>query len=427
MIGLRHNVPRATVMVALLASGLQAQSLADRVNGASASAVQFTYAARPGVCGNGRTWIQTSTNSFYGNFNSDIARTEACQNGPVRVVIDRAGRDIIAIQSYVGQGPLPTAATDIGRVTGQQAADYLLDVASRAEGRVGRDAIFAATLADSATSTDRLITIAKNQQLSRDTRRAALSYMTYSTPAGAAIPARAADAMVAIARDEADNQQVRQQALSVLSRLEHGAGIPALVELSKQQGRSWLAKESISALSRSGDPRARDFLRATLQREDLSDEVMASVINALGREYSTAQDAALLRAAYPRLRGERSRSAVITSVAEVGGTENVRWLMSIAKSDTTTDSRRRQALDHAVRAGVASAELIQLYDATSDQRMKEAVVSQLVRMGDEASVNKLISIIKSETNYQLRRTTISRLGNSEDPRIKQALKDIVAR
>jgi HEAT repeat protein len=414
-------------MVALVASGLEAQSLADRVNGASASAVQFTYAARPGVCGNGRTWIQTSGNSFYGNYNSDIARTEACQNGPVRVVIDRAGRDIIGIQSFVGQGPLPTAAADIGRVSGQQAADYLLDVAARAEGRVGRDAIFAATLADSATSTDRLVAIAKNQQLSRDTRRAALSYMTYSVPAGTAVPVRAADAMVAIARDESDNQQVRQQALSVLARLEHGAGIPALVELSKQQGYSWLAKESIAALSRSGDPRAREFLRTTLQRNDLSDEVMASVINALGREYSTAQDAALLRAAYPRLRGDRSRSAVITSVGEVGGTENVRWLMSIAKSDTTADARRRQALDHAVRAGVPSTELIQLYDATTDQRMKEAVVSQLVRMGDDASVNKLISIIKSETNYQLRRTTISRLSSSDDPRIRQALKDMVAR
>jgi hypothetical protein len=48
-------------------------------------------------------------------------------------------------------------------------------------------------------------------------------------------------------------------------------------------------------------------------------------------------------------------------------------------------------------------------------------------MGDDASVNKLISIIKSETNYQLRRTTISRLSSSDDPRIRQALKDMVAR
>jgi HEAT repeat protein len=415
-------------MVALLAPGLSAQSVADRVSSASASAVQFTFAARPGVCGNGRTYIMTGNGSTYGSFTTnEFTRTEPCQNGPVRVVIDRAGRDIIGVQSFVGAPPSPSVAQDIGRVSGQQAADYLLDVAARTEGRVGRDAIFAASLADSATFTDKLIAIARNQNLSRDTRRSALSYMSWSVPAGNAVPSRAADAMVAIARDESDNQQVRQSALSVLSRLEHGAGIPALVELSKQQGYTWLAKESIAALSRSGDPRAREFLRSALQRTDLSDDVMASVVQSLGREYSTAQDAALLRSAYPRLTGERSRSAIISSVAEVGGTENVRWLMSIARSDSTSESRRRQALDAAVRAGVSSTELVQLYDATGDARLKETVISQLVKISDDPAINKLVSIMKTETNYNIRRSTITRLSNSEDPRVRQAMKDIISR
>jgi HEAT repeat protein len=415
-------------MVALLAPALSAQSLADRVNGASASAVQFTFAARPGVCGNGRTYIMTGNGNTYGNFySSDVTRTEPCVNGPVRVVIDRAGREVISVQAYVGAPPSPAVAQDIGRASGQQAADYLLDLAARTEGRVGRDAIFASSLADSATTTDKLIAIARNQALSRNTRSAALSYMSWSVPAGNAVPASAASAMVTIARDESDNQQVRQQALSVLSRLEHGAGIPSLIDLSKQQGYSWLAKESIAALSRSGDPRARDFLRTALQRTDLSDDVMAQVIQSLGREYSTAQDAALLRAAYPRVNGERSRRAIVQSVAEVGGTENVRWLMSIARSDSTNDSRRREALDAAVRAGVSSTELVALYDATSDGRLKETVVNQLIKIGDDNSIKKLIDIVKMETNYNIRRSTISRLSNSDDPRVRQALKDIIAR
>ena len=419
---------RATALVALLAPALSAQSLADRVNGASASAVQFTYSARPGVCGNGRTYIMTGNGSTYGNFSyNETTRTEPCVNGPVRVVIDRAGREIISVQTYVGATPSPAVAQDVGRVSGQQAADYLLDIAARTEGRVGRDAIFASSLADSATTTDKLIAIARNQNLSRNTRNAALSYMSWSVPAGNAVPASAATSMVSIARDEADNQQVRQQALSVLARLEHGAGIPALIDLSKQQGFTWLAKESIAALSRSGDPRARAFLRTAIQRTDLSDDVMAQVIQSLGREYSTAQDAALLRAAYPRVNGERSRRAIVQSVAEVGGTENVRWLMSIARSDSSNDSRRREALDAAVRAGVSSTELVSLYDATTDQRLKETVISQLAKIGDDASVNKLISIAKTETNYNLRRSTINRLSNSEDPRVRQALKDIIAR
>ena len=398
--------------------------------GAPAGAVQFTFPARVGVCGNGRTYIQTGNNNYYGSFsssNGDIVRAEPCQNGPVRVVIDRAGREIIAIQTYVGPPPTPAAAADLGRVTGQQAADYLLDVAAKAEGRVGRDAIFPATLADSSTSTDRLITIARDQSLSRNTRNAALSNISNSVPVGQVLPTRAADAMVAIARDESDNQQVRQQALSVLGRLEHGVGIPALVDLSKQQGYTWLAKESIAALSRSGDPRAREFLRTTVRRDDLSDDVMATVIQSLGREYSTSQDAALLRSVYPRLRGDRSRSAVINAVSEVGGTENMRWLMELARSDTINNSRRRNALEGARRAGVTTAELIRLYDGTTDQDLKGSVLSMLDNIGDDASIVKMVSVMRTETNYSLRKRAISLASNSDDPRIKQALKDLAVR
>jgi HEAT repeat protein len=84
-------------------------------------------------------------------------------------------------------------------------------------------------------------------------------------------------------------------------------------------------------------------------------------------------------------------------------------------------------LEAAARAGVPTSELVRLYDGTSDQRLKEAVVSLLVRTGDEASTNKLIAILRDETNYNIRRSLISRLSNSDDPRIRQALKDIVAR
>ena len=103
-------------MAALLAPMLHGQGLAARIDGAPAGAVVFSFPARPGVCGNGRSFIQ-STNGFYGNYysgsyitngNGDVVRTEACQNGPVRVVVDRAGREVISIQTYVGVPQPPT-------------------------------------------------------------------------------------------------------------------------------------------------------------------------------------------------------------------------------------------------------------------------------------------------------------------------------
>src|SRR5205085_6010344 len=68
-----------------------AGALAARVDGAPAGHVQFRFAARAGVCGNGRTYIQTAPGSFNGSFSTSIdetLRVEPCQPGPVRVLLD---------------------------------------------------------------------------------------------------------------------------------------------------------------------------------------------------------------------------------------------------------------------------------------------------------------------------------------------------
>jgi len=56
----------AAAVLGLLAaaSGSSAQSLANRVGSAGDRAVQFSYKARPGVCGDGRTYISTAAGNF---------------------------------------------------------------------------------------------------------------------------------------------------------------------------------------------------------------------------------------------------------------------------------------------------------------------------------------------------------------------------
>ena len=126
----------AAALVAAAAPSARAQAVASRVNSAPDGRVQFTFAARPGVCGNGRSYIQTGPNSYtgnvYGNWN-DAIRADPCIAGPVRVVIDRADKLPLSVQTYVGP-PDSTlrGVTDLGRVRAQDAADYLLSLATRA-------------------------------------------------------------------------------------------------------------------------------------------------------------------------------------------------------------------------------------------------------------------------------------------------------
>jgi hypothetical protein len=84
------------VAVSVATPRAHAQSLANRVASAAGRSVQFGYPARPGVCGDGRTFISTGGN-FYGSFTSNAS--EQCVAGPVRVVADLADKNVIAIRA----------------------------------------------------------------------------------------------------------------------------------------------------------------------------------------------------------------------------------------------------------------------------------------------------------------------------------------
>ena len=57
--------------------------------------------------------------------------------------------------------------------------------------------------------------------------------------------------------------------------------------------------------------------------------------------------------------------------------------------------------------------------------MKESIISALRQNGTKAAMDKLLSIAKNDQNYSMRRRAVSALANSEDPRVKEALKEIV--
>ena len=423
-----HTLRIAAILCAAAAPAAGAQSLESRVNAAPDGRVSFSFAARAGVCGDGRTYIQTGPNSYSGMYIGDGSRMDPCIAGPVRVVIDRADKLPLSVRAFVG--PVDTTMrgiTELGRVRAQDAVDYLLNLAQKADGRAGRDAIFPATLADSANTAAALVAIARNSALPRETRQAALSSMVRSTDGMQTIPASVTEPILAIARDEADARPVRQAALNVLARLDHGAGIPPLIQLSQQMQNTWLAQESMSALARSGDPRARQYLRTAARRTDLPEDVLIVALRSLGQEYATAQDAAQLREIYPSLKTDRERETVLSTLASMGGSDNTAWLMNLARNENEPITTRRRALESASRSGASIGDLVKLYDSTTDPSMKESLVALYVRSGEKPAVDKLIAIIKGEENTTVRRRAIAQLGRSDDPRIRQALEEIVAK
>src|SRR5688500_395505 len=330
-------VALGAALCTVLAPPAGAQSLADRVSSGNDGAIAFSFAARPGVCGNGRSFVSIGANTYVGSYNMVNGTVrESCDTGPVRVIVNRAGSTITSIETYVGlpaDSPPPTgqATRDLGRVPTREAASYLLSLAAKLEGRPSRDAIMPAVLADSADIWQPLLAIARDADRPRETRTQALSWLGRAAgDLGAAPSGQVASALVAIASDENGERTIRERALSTLSNLPRGEGVPALIQMVNTAGQTWLGPKAMNTLASSGDPRAREFLRSVADRANVNDDVRLVAIRGIGRTYATAQDVAFLRQLYAKYPSHTIKTTVINSVADAGGRENIQFIMNIA-------------------------------------------------------------------------------------------------
>jgi HEAT repeat protein len=337
-------------------------------------------------------------------------------------VLARAGGMVVGLRVFVGPAT-DSGITDLGTVSTQQAAAYLMQLAATAEGAVARDALMPAMIADSVDNTAGLAALARDRSRSRDTRRSAISWLSRAPGNDGS----ALQVLLAIAGDDHDNRSVRQAALSTLARLDGGAGIPSLTHLAADSENGWLSRTALSALAQSGDPRVRDYLRRLVSDARLPDEVLAVAIRGLGQEYATAADIAVIRGAWSKLIGERSQSAAMSAAAEFGGTENVEWLLSLARDMNTTWFVRRRALEATTTAGARTSDLTAIYDRTTDPDTKAALISALGQIGDQAAMDRLLTIARSDDSPAARKRAISVLGRSGDPRARAALEAIVER
>jgi hypothetical protein len=239
---------KAPILIAavLVAPGLlRAQTVAQRVARAPDGVVRMTYAARPGVCGNGSN---ISTNA---HDERDAQWENDCERGPVRLVFTKSGDSVSHVQVRVG-GRWRTDAppsTDLGTVPAAQAADFLLDVA-RHGSKAGDEVILAAQLADSVTIWPRLLDIAKDKEIPTATRRRALFWL------GQAAGDQVVDAMGDIASDAKEDREVRLAAVFGLSRRPADEAVPALIRISNSDRDPEVRRQAMFWLSQSKDPRA---------------------------------------------------------------------------------------------------------------------------------------------------------------------------
>jgi HEAT repeat protein len=218
--------------------------------------------------------------------------------------------------------------------------------------------------------------------------------------------------------------EVQRQAVFWLSQVGTDRAVNALDSILRFSQDPDIQDKAIFALSQHGSPRAQQALRVYAERAEVPEPAREKAIFWLGQSES-AENAAFLRSLYGRLKSEDLKKKVVFSLSQMGGPENAKWLLAVARDSSQDIGMRKQALFGAGQAGVPIEELTGLYAHVADQAMREQLVFVYSQRDEPAALEKLIDIARRDPNPELRKRALFWLGQSEDSRAVQVLQEII--
>lgn len=250
--------------LALMAGrALHAQSIAEQVRSVRDASVEMQFAARPGFCGDGRSFLSVGGRMRMGEFNT--GRNDPCLPGPVRVRLRVDGQSVRDVRAYVGPlGRLPEVGmvVNIGVVPAREAAEYFLQLAGAADGKASTGAVLAAVLADSASVWRDLARIARDPRRPRSTRADAAFWL--SRFASAKLQGYGED-LAAAEQGKSNEDDPRLTAVFALSQLRDGQAVPSLLQVARTNRDPIVRGHALFWLGQSGDPRGVDLMEEILR------------------------------------------------------------------------------------------------------------------------------------------------------------------
>lgn len=255
------SIASLIVVASFISREAEGQSIASRVAAVRDGKVRMTFASRPEICGFGNSISRGGNNRMnWGNETSaDVVYDEECSHSPVRLVLSIDRGQITKLRTYVGGRwrPATSETTDLGAVSVKAATDYLLSLASNDGGKVGREAIMPATLADSVNIWPQMFRLARDNSVPSETRKQAVFWI-----------GQAASDVVAPDNDGkgSDDEEVKKQAVFALSQRRNGESVPALIEVARNNRYPEVRRSALFWLGQSGDPRAISLFEEILRK-----------------------------------------------------------------------------------------------------------------------------------------------------------------
>lgn len=321
-----HRIIGIAAVFTLFAAGsVEGQSLARQVAAVDEGTVRMSFAARPGICGNGTNIVMSRNTAEWEG---------SCEGGPVRVALSINGRTVTDIRSYVG-GRWRAAdgeTTNLGQVSAPEAADFLLALAARADGPAGEDAIVPAALADSTTVWPALLDIAQSESVPRETRERAVFWASQS---GAPV-----SELVRLYDRESD-PKVRKQVIFALSQRREPAAMDKVVSIARSESQPELREKGIFWLSRSDDPRAVQVLLDIARDESAPREPRKTAVFWLGQMAADAATEGLTSVVEDESGDLAVREHAIFALSRQAPGESIPALIRIARENPSPQLRKK--------------------------------------------------------------------------------------
>ncbi|GAB1344214.1 HEAT repeat domain-containing protein [Gemmatimonas sp.] len=263
----------------------------------------------------------------------------------------------------------------------------------------------------------------------------------------------AASLLVNTAKTDPD-REVREQAVFWLANVSSDDAVTMLVDLARNGDDLDLRKRAVYALSRAKSDKALSTLRE-IASDSKAPEVLR--LEAFGWYLRSAQPnnadpLPFLKTMYASANSDGMKQTVLRYVAGVRSEDARSFLSGLAINDRESLDVRRSAVLFLERLGglsvvvrtpggrdstpnssasrsaefasIAKA-LWQVWEKTDELEIRRQVLSSLARVGDNAGIDKLIDVARNEKNTELRRSAITYLSRSKDPRAIELLQEII--
>jgi HEAT repeat protein len=233
----------------------------------------------------------------------------------------------------------------------------------------------------------------------------------------------------AILRDVALNDsepEVRSTAIQYLARSPSDIAVNTLDEVLRTSTDPGVQRAAARALAASPSPRARQSVRALIERTDAPERLRIEAVGGFeDSQRTTDEDAAYLRSVYTKIDNPRVKARIARVIGQLGGDANDQWLLTLMRNNDEPLEVRTAALSRVASRKMPIGEAVKLYGTVADREMRQQLISIYGQRTEPEATDKLLDIVKNDTDYNLRRQAIGALQRKNDPRATKLLLELI--